>query len=595
MARPVLGSAAAGPSGPDGQPADGALPTGSGRPGRWPSWGRPGARRPWLRRLGWTVGLAAVAGALFLAYLRLSNTYPENSDQANLGLAAWDMLHGNLLLHGWVLSDVSFYTTELPQYALLELINGLSPGTFHAAAAMTYTLVLLLTVLLAMGRASDGAGGREGVTRALIAGGMMLAPQLGVGVFILLLSVGHFGTSVPLLLTWLVLDRGRPRWYVPVLAALLLAWASIADTLVLVAGVAPLAAVALVRVAGALIARQGWRAVRYPLSLAVAAGAAAALWAGAAPGLRALGAYTVHPVPFHVIAWSDLGAHARTTGLSLLALFGASFRGVHGGWAVTFAAFHLVGLAAAGVTLIVVVSRFFRRSLVDQLLAVAIVATLLLYLGSNFSSGILNGREIAIVLPFSAALTARTLAPRLTRPRPAPKAAPLHPQASLWPQGLRRSVAAFLAVVLAGYAACLGYQLTQPSVPAANVRLAGWLSAHQLSHGLSGYWQASSVTVASAGSKQTPHVTIRALAGHFSGVVPYEWEAKPGWFDWRTQYANFIVLQNQPGYFTYWEPTSQLKSVFGTPAVTYHTGPYTILVYHQNLLLTLHQWEQSAS
>jgi hypothetical protein len=223
------------------------------------------------------------------------------------------------------------------------------------------------------------------------------------------------------------------------------------------------------------------------------------------------------------------------------------------------------------------------------------VATLLLYLGSNFSSGILNGREIAIVLPFSAALTARTLAPRLTRPRLIPKPAPLQPQASLWPQGLRRSVAAFLAVVLAGYAACLGYQLTQPSVPAANARLAGWLSAHHLSHGLSGYWQASSVTVASAGSKQTPHVTIRALAGHFSGVVPYEWEAKPGWFDWRTQYANFIVLQNQPGYFTYWEPTSQLKSVFGTPAVTYHTGPYTILVYHQNLLLTLHQWEQSAS
>ncbi len=493
---------------------------------------------------------------------------------------------------------------------LFELINGLNPGTFHAAAAMTYTLALLLTVLLAMGRAgdraSDGAGGREGVTRALIAGGMMLAPQLGVGVFIVLLAVGHFGTSVPLLLTWLVLDRRRPRWYVPVLAALLLAWASIADTLVLVAGVAPLAAVALGRVAGALITRQGWPAVRYPLALAVAAGAAAALWAGAAPGLRALGAYTVHPVPFHVIAWSDLGAHTRTTGLSLLALFGASFHGVHGGWALTFAVFHLAGLAAAAVTLIVVVSRFFRRSLVDQLLAVAIVASLLLYLGSNFSSGILNGREIAIVLPFSAALTARTLGPRLTRPRlapqpgpPMPQASPpfepLQPQASLWPLGLRRSVAAFLAVVLGGYAACLGYQLTQPSVPAANVRLAGWLSAHHLSHGLSGYWQASSVTVASAGSKQTPHVTLRALAGHFSGVVPYDWETKPGWFNWRTQYANFIVLQNQPGYFTYWEPTSQLKSVFGTPAVTYHTGPYTVLVYHQNLLLTLHQWEQSAS
>src|ERR1700744_4571777 len=151
MARPELGSAAAGPSGPDGQSADGALPARSarpGRPGRGSSWGRPGARRPWLRRLGWAAGLAVVAVALFSAYLRLSDTYPENSGQANLGLAAWDMLHGNLLLHGWVLSDVSFFTTELPQYALLELINGLSPGTFHLAAAMTYTLALLLAVML---------------------------------------------------------------------------------------------------------------------------------------------------------------------------------------------------------------------------------------------------------------------------------------------------------------------------------------------------------------------------------------------------------------------------------------------------------------
>ena len=30
------------------------------------------------------------------------------------------MLHGNLLLHGWTLSDTSFNTTELPQYMLLE-------------------------------------------------------------------------------------------------------------------------------------------------------------------------------------------------------------------------------------------------------------------------------------------------------------------------------------------------------------------------------------------------------------------------------------------------------------------------------------------
>jgi hypothetical protein len=31
------------------------------------------------------------------------------------------MLPGNPLLRGWVLSDVSFSTTELPQYMVVEL------------------------------------------------------------------------------------------------------------------------------------------------------------------------------------------------------------------------------------------------------------------------------------------------------------------------------------------------------------------------------------------------------------------------------------------------------------------------------------------
>ena len=73
---------------------------------------------------------------------------------------ASDMLHGHVMLHGWWLSDVSFYTTELPQYALLESFLGLHPDTAHVAAAMTYTLVVLLAALLARGKASKVGTGR---------------------------------------------------------------------------------------------------------------------------------------------------------------------------------------------------------------------------------------------------------------------------------------------------------------------------------------------------------------------------------------------------------------------------------------------------
>jgi hypothetical protein len=59
----------------------------------------------------WVLGVIAA----FAAYLQLARTRAINSNGAGNALQAWDMLHGNLLLHGWSLSDVSFYTTELPQ------------------------------------------------------------------------------------------------------------------------------------------------------------------------------------------------------------------------------------------------------------------------------------------------------------------------------------------------------------------------------------------------------------------------------------------------------------------------------------------------
>src|ERR1700730_18111426 len=81
-------------------------------------------------------------------------TVAVNSDGAGNALQAWDMLHGNLLLHGWTLSDVSFYTTELPEYMLVELAIGLSANVVHVAAAATYTLVVVLAALLAKGSAT---------------------------------------------------------------------------------------------------------------------------------------------------------------------------------------------------------------------------------------------------------------------------------------------------------------------------------------------------------------------------------------------------------------------------------------------------------
>jgi hypothetical protein len=173
----------------------------------------PASRRLW--RWVWPAVFALAVVVLFDAYLHLSKTYPENSDEANILLMARDMLHGNYYLHGWYTSDVPFITTELPEIALLVGIFGLHLNTAHIAAAVTYTLVVAVGMLLAKGKARGWAA----VARMTLALAVMLAPQPGVGVFVVVFSVGHIGTALPVMLAWLVLDRLGRRWYTPVIVA----------------------------------------------------------------------------------------------------------------------------------------------------------------------------------------------------------------------------------------------------------------------------------------------------------------------------------------------------------------------------------------
>jgi hypothetical protein len=132
-------------------------------------------------------------------------------------------------------------------------------------------------------------------------------------------------------------------------------------------------------------------------------------------------------------------------------------------------------------------------------------------------------------------------------------------------------------LVLAGYAAGLGYEITQPSAPPANTQLAPWLLAHDLTYGLSGYWTSSSVT-ADSGDR----VQVRALM-QFT-LKRDLWMSDVSWYDPGRHYANFVVLDSLPGFMNHWEPRALIQKYLGTPDRTYRTGPYTIMVWTKNLL-----------
>jgi len=531
-------------------------------PAAQPETERAPGRRVSARRLLATAAVVLAVALLFLAYLRVSRTYPENSDESNDLLMAWDMLHGNVLLHGWYLSDVSFITTELPQYAVLVWLFGLHTDTAHIAAAMTYTLVVIFSVLLARGRVPR----REARLRMLLTAGLMFAPQLGVGVFVLLLSLGHIGTAVPLLLTWLVIDRCPPRPWVPVLVGLLLTWVLIADPLVLLVGVVPLVAVCALRVSRDLARRQdtsvqaALRARWYELSLAVAAIAAQGLASLAGHLLHAY----IHPLAYQLAPVHTWARHAWVTGKGLLVLFGAKPEGPPA--AMAFALLHLAGVALVAWAVLRVARRFLSwPDMISQILLVAMVLNVVAYVPSTLANATdLNAREFAVVLPFGAVLAGRTLAASLQA-------------------GLRRrprAVALLAGALLACYAAGLGYAAAQPSVPPMNARLARFLAAHHLTSGIGGYWLSSVVTVGSDGA-----VTIRAVAS--LPLAPYPWEAKNSWYDPGPNRANFLVTSNAPGFFNHWQPKPAAQAALGRPVRTYHVGHYTVYVYDKNLLAAL--------
>ena len=516
---------------------------------------------PSLRRVilvAWPVGLAAAAVALYLCYLAVSRTQEVTSDGASNALQAWAMLHGNPLLRGWTVTDVSFYTTELPEYMIVEAVRGLNADVLHASAAITYTLVVLTAGLLGRGRAK----GREGMVRLFIAAGIVVAPQFGPGVFILVFQPDHIGSSVPLMLTWLVLDRAPRSWYVPPIIALMLAWGATGDQLVLLVGVAPLAAVSAVRAYQVLVQRrEGWRSGWFDVSLLVAAGAAVEISRIVIREISAHGGYTVLQVPAGVAPVTEMSAHLWLLVQSICGIYGADLFGMTSiGLDGAIALLHLIGLALAAWALWLVIRRFFScEDRIAQLLTVGILVNLVAYMLSTTPTTYWSAREVAPVLAMGAALAGRMLGRRLWKARLVPA----------------------LSLVLACYLAALGYSVTKPAIPAVTQNLADWLAAHNLTYGLSSYGIANTTTLASGET-----VDVRPVSWENTEVAGGPYEFNKSWYDPSLHDANFVVLIQPPlpiDPIALWE----VRDSFGKPAHIYYFSRYTIMVFNKNLLTDL--------
>ncbi len=531
-------------------------------PGAGPSnqaQGHQTSTAPRARRWVWPAAFMATGLALFAAYLKQALTIPVMSDGASNALQAWDMLHGNLLLRGWTLTDISFYTTELPEYMLTELARGLGTSAAHVAAALTYTLVVIGSALLAKGRAD----GREGVARAMVAAGIMVAPPLGLTSATLLSDPDHVGTQIPLLIIWLILDRARPRWPAPVAVAVLLAWGQIADPLVTYEGVVPLVLVCAIRLYRRREHLAGNpRGSVYELSLAAGAIVSTGVAALALRLIRQAGGFSISPPDTTFAAVGTLFGRLGVTAQSILVIFGADFSGQQLGPAAAVFLVHLAGVALAAWAVARALRRFTESELVVQVLAAAMVVLLAAYTFSGAPNVISGPHEIAGALPIGAVLAGRLLAVPLVR---------------------GRHVAA-LGVMLACYGMVLAHDVVQPPGYDSNSQLAAWLEAHDLKYGLATYWNASSVTVDSGGRVQVRPVN-RGPDGRVQAVRR---DSVASWYNPGLHDARFLVMPpSRHVLCSAGAPSDWLAAVraqFGPPAASYRAAGFLVLVWDKNLL-----------
>jgi hypothetical protein len=575
---------------------------------------RPAGRRAAVRRVLTVVAAAALTVGLFWCYLLQSRTQADNSDAVSQVLQGWDMVHGNLLLRGWAVSDVSFYTFEVPLDGLISLIYGLRADVVHVAAAIEYTLLVLLAALLAAGKARDRRRGlREAWVRALVAAGIMVAPSAYPGAHVLLLAPDHTGIGVPVLATLLVVDLVRPRRWLPAIAAvllvfLMLTWAQLDDPVAEFSGAlplalacaAPLVAAKIRRLAGWIRARFGrprtpsltWRGELaehwYDLGLVVAAVVSYLLAQRFVQAIGNAGGFYIHPIPngagqLQISNLGLLGGHLRALGQNLMYLFGANFWGQPQP-RPAYGYLHLVGLAVALLGLLVAIRKWPTADRVTRALVLAILIVLAAGAASRLSVPIFGAHEIAIVVPLAAALAGRCLGPWLAGRRQASAEEPAKPRASRFARraaAMRLAAACVLVAAGLGYLADLGYNASQPASPAVNQALADWLVAHKLTSGIGGYWDANVTSVASGG-------VVRVTPVNTSATYGYLWEAKRSWFDPTVSSANFIIAHEQRlgvGYLY----VGTAINWYGKPAQIYYLGKTVVLVYDRNLLPSVAQ------
>jgi hypothetical protein len=487
---------------------------------------------------------------LFGFLLRVSFSGRIDSDGANSVLQGWDLVHGHLALPGWHLGDATFYFFELPLNGVVQLALGLGDTATHVASALVYLIVAACAAALAV----TGSHGAARAARCAVVIAALAAPLLYTpNVLLLLEEPDHFGTSMFILVSFLLVDLAPNRKFTPPLLAVVLCAGQFSDLTVRYVAVPAVVIVCAYRMLAARRLRTA--------DLAIGAAAVVSVPLDTLLGLIVthLGGFAVKR-PLDTLSAPRLWhQHWFVTWLDIRILFGA-VTSPHIKLGTLGTAYAWVFLLAALAGLVRVAWTWRRARRAEQLLAVAIVANVGAYVISVMPLPYTGSHEVIAILPAGAVLAARALVPAR----------------------IRDPLLAFGAVAATALIALLplGTAAARPGLRPATAPLSAWLAAHKLTYGIGGYWDASVVTLQSSGQ-----VRIRAVDLHKNVNKPGwtinipNWETNAWWYHGKRHDATFAVADLHGPY-----PATAFQQVFGKPDAAYRVDGWIILVYRHNLL-----------
>lgn len=509
--------------------------------------------KAWPRRAVAVTVVAGFAGLVALLAVA-ARAVAADSDGASLVLAGQSLVHGNVLLHGWIVSLDSFWSSDVLLYALGVLVSGVSPALLTFVPALLYAFVVSLGVAAAaisLPRRSAWAGGAVAL--------VLLAFPTWALTLTVLRGAQHMGTVALCLAAFVALHHRRRAVAVGLTAALLCA-GTLGDLLTIAYGVVPILC------AGGLAALRARRAraAIVPVAASAAAVAAFVVIHAAIPALGGFSARRANPLA-HGQQMLDNIRHLYSLGGELIGLHTAVFgTDTTPAWlqdAHVVVAVVVIGCAlAAGVALLAGVIRPTRPTLADRsmddLLVFAALGSACSYVLLAFFNATPFARYLAPAAIFMCVLAGRMLGRgwALVHGRVAGRALP--------------ALAGVVAIlVVAGFA----YRTSLPATTQPGTRLASWLEQHGLHEGVGAYWSASMVTVVSHDL-----VRVRPVVPDRAGrLVRYDWESDAAWY--RRQRFDFLVFQ--PGSAAAGIDAANATHTWGRPGRVVFVDGYEVIIW----------------